>query len=126
MFDSKTILIVDVNTYNSLDLAAAVEERQGRVAGPVSTADETLTVLDSDSVAAAVVDCDSDGADEIVRQLVARGIPTVVQTSTRNRAELEDSEDRISILVKPVDVELVLATLLNAIGLTAAGERSIT
>ena len=44
-------------TYAALDLAAVVEDHDGRVAGPVETFSEAPTVIDSGEVAGAIIDC---------------------------------------------------------------------
>ena len=47
MLNSMTVLIFDGSGYSSLDLSEAIEKSEGRVAGPVATLSETLTILDS-------------------------------------------------------------------------------
>jgi hypothetical protein len=57
MLNSMTILIFDGSGYSSLDLSEAIEESDGRVAGPVATLSETVTILESIDVGGAIVDC---------------------------------------------------------------------
>ena len=63
MFGSATILIFDGNAYNSFDLSLAIEERNGRLSGPVATIADVRTILESQSIAAAIVDCGIDGSE---------------------------------------------------------------
>jgi hypothetical protein len=118
MFGSKTILIVDVNAYNGVDLSLAIEERDGCVAGPVGTIEDVRTILDSLSIAAAVVDCDIDGSEaaDVVMLLAGEGIPTVVQTIWPPPPALQTLDGRTTVLLKPVDAALLLDTLLVEIG----------
>jgi hypothetical protein len=51
MLDPKTILIFDEATYAALDLSQAIEESEGCVAGPVATLVDTLTILDTTTLA---------------------------------------------------------------------------
>lgn len=118
MLGSKTILIVDNNAYGALDLSSAVEEGGGRVAGPVATLADALEILHSEDVAAAIVDCDaSDGdASRIVALLVEQSLPLVIQTTGGSSAPFDRLNGHATVLMKPVDTELVLDTLLIEIG----------
>ena len=105
MFGSTTILIFDGNAYNSFDLSLAIEERDGRVSGPVATIADVRTILKSQSIAAAIVDCGIDGSEaaDVVMLLAANHIPMIVQTAWPSSLALQIFEGKATVLVKPVD-----------------------
>jgi len=118
MFGSTTILIVDGNAYDGLGLSVAIEESDGCVAGPVATVADVRTILDSQSVAGAIVDCDTDGSEaaDVVMLLAGEGIPTVVQTVWPPPTALQSLNGKTRVLLKPVNATLVLDALLVEIG----------
>jgi len=118
MFGFATILIVDENAYDGLDLSLAIEASDGCVAGPVSTSADVRIILDAQSIAGAIVDCDSDGCDaaEVIILLIEAGIPTVVQTVWPPPGALQSLNGKTAVLIKPVNPALVLAALLVEIG----------
>lgn len=113
MLNSMTILIFDGSGYSSLDLSEAIEESDGRVAGPVATLSETVTILESIDVGGAIVDCQLPGASEVVMLLADRDIPLVIQTSV---ALPQSLGERASVLTRPVDPRTLLETLLIEVG----------
>lgn len=114
--------IVEECSYRALDLAAAVEAYEGCVAGPVASLGEAIALLESETVAAAIVDCDAYDGDccALVRLLSDRGMPIVFRASTGMPQQLADLHGRVTVLHKPVDPRLVLDSLINDIG--SAGE----
>lgn len=114
MLGSTTILIVDANAYDGLGLSLAIEQNDGCVAGPVATAADVRMILDSRSIAGAIVDCDIDGseASDVVMLLAGEGIPTVVQTVWPPPTALQSLNGKTTVLIKPVDTTLVLNALL--------------
>jgi len=116
MLNSMTILIFDGSGYSSLDLSEAIEESEGRVAGPVATLSETLTILDSVDVGGAIVDCELPGATEVVMLLAERDVPLVIQTSVPLPHSLGDLSESASVLTRPVDPRTLLESLLIEVG----------
>lgn len=116
MLNSMTILIFDGSGYSSLDLSEAIEESEGRVAGPVATLSETVTILESIDVGGAIVDCEVPGASEVVMLLAQRDVPLVIQTSVALPQSLGDLGERASVLTRPVDPRTLLETLLIEVG----------
>ncbi len=115
MFDHKTILVADAGCYSAMDLAAAIEDNDGRVVGPMASAADALTVLDCTAVGGVVVDCELAGAPALIVLLARAGVPLVVQTSVPLPREMEAVEDRFAVLVRPVDTRSVVNTLANEI-----------
>jgi hypothetical protein len=114
MFGSATILIVDGNAYDGLGLSLAIEESDGCVAGPVATVADVRVILNSQSIAGAIVDCDSDSSEaaDVVTLLAGEGIPTVVQTVWPQPTALQSLNGKTRVLLKPVNATLVLDALL--------------
>lgn len=123
MFGSKTILIADGSTYAALDLAAAVEASEGRVAGPVHTLAEALAVIGSHSIAGAIVDCELADAAALVLRLTDAGVPVIAQTSVPLPPALQAMDGRLPVLMRPVDPGKVIALLARAMGGAESGAR---
>ena len=118
MFGSKIVLIVDGDAYHGLDLCSAIEERDGRVAGPVASVADAIGILDSETISAAVVDwddCASAGPD-MVGLLAERNIPMAILSARTLPSPLAHLDPRITVLVKPVDTALLLDAFLIQIG----------
>ena len=111
MLGCKTILIADGSTYAALDLAAAVEDCEGWVAEPIDTLSEAVEILNSGTVAGAIVDCEITDAAALVLRLAETGVPLVVQTSIALPPALEALDGRLSVLMRPIDARTVIDTL---------------
>jgi ActR/RegA family two-component response regulator len=83
MLADKLILIVEDNIYLALDLAAAIEQLDGLVVGPVDTVSEALALLDSSEIAAAVIDAELPDKElaQLAAALADRRVPFVLQTT---------------------------------------------
>ena len=80
MFAEKLVLIVEDDAYIALDLAGAVEDAHGQVAGPVACVRDALDVLETTHVDAAILDaqlCDRD-VTPLAMLLKQRGVPFVI------------------------------------------------
>jgi hypothetical protein len=116
MFGFKTILIADGSTYAALDLAQVIEDCEGCVAGPIATMPEARAILDSGTVAGAIVDCELPEASKLIMWLADAGVPLVVQTSLSLPEALESLNGKLSVLKRPVDPRTVIESLANEIG----------
>lgn len=114
MLSQKAILIVEDNCFLAMDLAAAVEELDGQVVGPVATAADALLLLDQHEIAGAVLDCQLFDRDvtPVVLTLVGKGVPLVIQTGTGVPAALAEAHPDLPLLMKPVKPHKVLELLL--------------
>jgi ActR/RegA family two-component response regulator len=116
MLSDKPILIVQDNIYLALDLAAAVEQLAGRVVGPAASVNEALALLDSEPVAAALIDAElQDGIAPIARALVERGLPYVIQASAALGPEIMMIAATSRVLRKPIDPYDAVCTLAHQI-----------
>ncbi|MEO5972283.1 MAG: response regulator [Sphingomicrobium sp.] len=110
----KPILIVEDNVYLALDLSDAVADLNGRVVGPARTVAEALELLDSQEIAAAIVDCHLANQDVtlLAGQLASRRVPFVIHTADRLPPLIRALHPDIPVLFKPVKPRTVLACLL--------------
>ena len=122
MLRSRTILIVEDNAYAALDLAAAVEEYGGIVAGPVATTDEALAIVAVSPVSAAIVDADVANIAMVAQMLEVSGVPLVVQAGSRLKPGIAQRVDQAAILYRPVDPRMVVSMLSIAIGKAEQGK----
>ncbi len=125
MFDDKPVLIIEDNIYLAMDLAAAVEQLNGRVVGPAGTIAESLGLLDAEPVAAAVLDYELPCGDvtPLARALVSRKVPFVIHSSAPVAARVTLLRPGVPVLIKPIqpeDLVTILAhELIRAAGLAA-------
>jgi hypothetical protein len=116
MFDSKTILVLDDGVYTGLDLADAIGAMDGTVAGPVTTIADTLGILDSTPIGGAVIDCELADAPAMATVLSEQNVPIVLQVSGELPEALRCLEGTVCVLMRPVDSQTVVETLLVEIG----------
>jgi DNA-binding NtrC family response regulator len=109
----RTILIIEDNIMLALDLAYVVEDQGGRAIGPVTTAAEALQILDTEDIAAAVLDCQiaDDDVAQIVMCLAERGIPVVVTTITEPPPLIATLLPEAPVLRAPIESDLALTRL---------------
>ena len=115
MLTAQTILIVEDNVYLALDLCTAVEKENGMVAGPACSVADAMRLLGSQPVSGAILDCRLPDGDvtPVARSLVRMGIPYVIQTGTAVPAGLMLLRTDAPVLMKPVDPNLVVASLVD-------------
>jgi DNA-binding response OmpR family regulator len=115
MFEDRPILIVEDECYLALDLANAVEDWNGKVVGPAATIVEALALLDTENVAAAILDSQLTDGDvtPVALELAGRGVPFVIHTGTGLPPQLAASLPNVPLVMKPVRPLVVLACLLN-------------
>jgi DNA-binding NtrC family response regulator len=114
MLTDHAILVVEDNVYLALDLAAAIEQLEGRVVGPVDTVSEALALLDSAEISAAIIDAElpDKGLAQLASTLADRRVPFVIQTSGMTPAELTRIKPGAPVLTKPIrtsEVAVILA-----------------
>jgi len=118
MLGGLPILIVEDEALIALDLAAAVEEFDGRVIGPVATVAEALSLLEQGVVAAAVLDANLADRDvtPIALRLIEQVVPFVIHTGTGLPAELAAIDSDILVIQKPSRAASVITRLIGRIG----------
>ena len=116
MFASKTILLFDGSAYAALDLAAAVEELGGRVAGPVASIGEAALLVNGAALDGAIVDGELADAPAVATLLAGRNVPFVIQTSMALPAPLAALEGSVPVLARPIAAFAILQHLHASMG----------
>ena len=124
MFSEAPILIVEDNLYLAIDLSSAVEDMAGRVVGPATTVDEALTLLETQPVAAAIVECHLGGCDAVplARQLAERRVPFVIHTAVPPPPAIAELRPEVPVLLKPLQPRAILTCLLDEIRKAQGGQ----
>jgi DNA-binding NtrC family response regulator len=115
MFGDQPILIVEDESIVALDLAMAVEDHGGRVIGPVATVAEALELIDTQPVAAAILDAILRDRDvtPLALRLVERKVPFIIHTGTGLPLALAMLHPHLPLLRKPQQTMAVLGRLLD-------------
>ena len=115
----KSVLIVEDNVYLALDLCAAIQDLEGRPVGPVYTVADALAAMDSEHLAAAIVDCELPGGDVIslIEALTKKGVPFVLQGASEAVPEISEVR-AVPVLVKPIRPHDVASILVNEVSKT--------
>ena len=113
MLQDKAVLIIEDNLMLALDLLSAVEDCGGRAIGPATTAADALHLLETEEIAAAVLDCQiaDDDVTQIIMRLAKRGIPVVITTITAPPRVIAALLPDAPILRAPIQSKLALARL---------------
>ena len=80
--DGLTIMVVEDDFLAALDLKRLVEERAGKVAGPVGRLEQAQQLARSERLDGAILDVKLNGVDslQLADDLIARDIPVVLVT----------------------------------------------
>jgi DNA-binding NarL/FixJ family response regulator len=115
MLDRQSILIVEDEPLIALGLSIEVEALEGSVIGPVSTAHEALSLMDSREISAAILDAHLIDRDvtPVALLLAQRGIPFVVHSSLGLPDELALALPELRVVRKPEDAAVVVSCLLT-------------
>jgi DNA-binding NarL/FixJ family response regulator len=107
------ILIVEDEPFIALELKASIEDAGGKVVGPVGSARAAMHLLETDVVAAAILDVElSDGnVMPVAEALAARGIPMVFQSGVQLPPDLSRQCPDVVFYKKPASMQLLLETL---------------
>lgn len=113
MFDGMSILIVEDSALVALALADVVEAHGGHVVGPVSSVRHALELLETEPVAAAILDVRlADGEiTPVAAHLAALGIPIVFHTGTGAPEVMAETWPDLLVIPKPAPIEAVARQL---------------
>lgn len=105
MLDHARILVAEDEPFIAFDIAHAVEEAGGEVAGPVGSVQEGLALLETMPVEAAILDVNLSDRDvtPIADYLRARDIPVVFHTGLGLPPALQARYPRQAVCRKPAD-----------------------
>jgi CheY-like chemotaxis protein len=105
LLDHRLILIAEDEPFIAFDIAHAVEEAGGEVAGPVGSVREGLALLETMPVEAAILDVNLSDRDvtPIADYLMARDIPVIFHTGLGLPPDLKARVSQQSVCRKPSD-----------------------
>lgn len=117
MLKGLPVLIVEDEALVALELAMAIEALDGRPVGPVATVGEAMALMQTQTIAAAILDANLlDG--EVTPLAVAlgeKGVPFVIHTGTGLPDNLAEMMPDIPLIMKPAESIEVLAMLLQQV-----------
>ena len=99
----------------ALDLALSVEDFGGAVIGPAGTVREALALV-GPQITGAILDVHLPDGDigPILQELMAQGVPVVIQTGGGLPTRLREAYPDLRVLTKPNDPARLVATLCEA------------
>ena len=82
MLKRALILVAEDEPFIALDVALAIEDAGGMVAGPAASVKEALALIESLPVVGAILDVNLADGDisPVAERLIAAGIPIIIQT----------------------------------------------
>lgn len=119
MLANAHVLILEDEAIPALDLATAVDMAGGVVIGPAGTVAAALALLDTEDVAAAILDANLPDGDltPVAIRLLDRGIPVIVHTGAGAPQALLQRYPDVPVHVKPTSsdrlVDVVEAILIE-------------
>ena len=113
------VLVAEDEIFIELDLALAVEDAGGKVAGPVASVKNALQLIETHAIKAAILDFNLTDGDitPVATLLLETGIPIIIQSGVGISPELAMRFPNLVVFIKPyVAADLVskLATLIVA------------
>lgn len=122
MLQDKAILIIEDNLLLALDLASAVEDSGGRTVGPAITVSDALHLLETEEIAAVVLDCHvaDDDIAKVVMSIVERQIPVVLSSITAPPPIVSTALPNAPMVKVPLQSNVVLALLAEEIAKTSS------
>lgn len=114
MLDRLPILVVEDDDLLAQNMAAAIEDRECIVVGPVATVADALATLNITEIAGAILDASLIDRDvtPVAMELIDRAIPFVIHTGVGLPAELATVFPHVSVIMKPTDPDEVIVQLL--------------
>lgn len=119
MLTGSLVLVAEDQIFIALDLALAIEDAGGKVAGPVASVKNALALIETRPITAAILDFNlTDGeVTSVATLLMDANIPTIIQSGVGIPPELALRFPDLVVYLKPhVAADLVskLASLIDA------------
>ncbi|WP_310496835.1 response regulator [Sandarakinorhabdus sp.] len=127
MLNNASILVVEDEPIIGMALAFAIEDAGGQVVGPVASIKSALALLETQGVAAAIMDVNlTDGViSPVVDYLMQRGVPLILQTGVGIPADLAARYPDLVVRIKPVVADVLVAELAALIVKGLMAEKSV-
>ena len=111
MLNHALILVAEDEPFIALDVALAIEDAGGKVAGPAASVKEALALIEALPIVAAILDVNLVDGDisPVAERLIAAGIPIILQTGIGLPAKLASRWPDLPVNIKPcVAADLVI------------------
>ncbi len=117
MLNGLPILIVEDDQLVAEDLASAIEQLGGKPIGPVATVAQAMTLLESEVVAAAILDGNLGDSEvtPLALALADISVPFVIHAGAVVPPELAHQHPNLAVVFKPAGSTAVLAALLQQV-----------
>ena len=112
MLNGTLVLVAEDQVFIALDLALAVEDAGGEVAGPAATVKHALELIRTRQIGAAILDSNLIDGDitPVAILLMEAGIPIIIQSGVGLTPELAARFPQLVVHIKPyVAADLVTA-----------------
>lgn len=119
MLAGSLVLVAEDQIFIALDLALAVEDAGGEVAGPVASVKNALALIEARPIAGAILDSNLTDGDitPVATLLLETGIPLIIQSGVGIPPELAFRFPDLVAYIKPyvaADLVCELAALIIA------------
>lgn len=113
MLNHMLVLVAEDEAVIALDVAMAISDAGGKVAGPAASVKQALALISTRSIDAAILDVNLSDGDitPVAEILLAAGIPTIIQTGVGLPAELIARFPDLAVQMKPCASECLVAQL---------------
>ena len=127
MLDNALILIAEDQVFIALELAMAVEDAGGVVAGPAASVQSALELIDAMPIVAGILDFNLTDGDvtPVAAALLERNIPFIIQTGIGLPPEITARFPDLVVRMKPNHSEDLIRDLNELIAAKCEGTRQL-
>ena len=124
MLTGSLVLVAEDQIFIALDLALAVEDAGGEVAGPVASVENALALIETRPITAAILDSNLTDGDitSVATLLLDANIPIILQSGVGIPPELAVRFPDLVVFIKPY----VAADLVSKLAVLIAAKRNHT
>ena len=122
MLTGSLVLVAEDQIFIAMDLALAVEDAGGEVAGPVASVENALVLIEMRPITAAILDYNLTDGDitPVAILLLDANIPIIIQSGVGIPPELAMRFPDLVVYIKPYDA----ADLVSKLAVLIAAKRS--
>ena len=126
MLNNTLVLVAEDEAVIALDVAMAICDAGGKVAGPAASVKQALALIDTTAIGAAILDVNLSDGDitPVAELLLAAGIPVILQSGVGLPAELIARFPDLPVRIKPCSSETLVAQLAIMISGYRPGSRN--
>ena len=123
MLTGALVLVAEDQIFIAMDLALAVEDAGGEVAGPVASVENALALIETRPITAAILDFNLTDGDitPVATLLLDANIPLIIQSGVGIPPELAMRFPDIVVFIKPY----VAADLVSKLAVLIAEKRNL-